>query len=397
MPGPRLLIIGPAATRSGAPLLLLHLIRWMKRTTDYQLSALMTRDGGIGDEFAAELPTHYFDQTEATPYAIVSWFRRRGPVARRRRAKLIAARRAATGVWPPDLVFCASVGAGDVLDALGPYPCPVVVGVHEMRYALGAITWVTGGAAAVMTRHATHYVAGSDAVRRTLLHDHGVPDNRVTVVHDFVPTADFPPPPLPEPSAAIREAAGVPAGAAVVGVVATVEWRKGADLLVSLARLFPATDAAGRPVHFVWVGGGPPAEVSQLRFDVETAGVDGHVHVVGATGRTVDWYPLFDVLAMLAREDPMPLVAAEAAASGVPIVCFDRSGGVPELVGDDAGRVVPYLDLVAFAGACMEVLNDRPLRVRLGRRASEKARAGWDVAVAAPKIVACFDRALNRP
>ena len=37
-----------------------------------------------------------------------------------------------------------------------------------------------------------------------------------------------------------------------------------------LARRVPRGDAAGRPVHLVWVGGGREEEMEQLRFDVAT-------------------------------------------------------------------------------------------------------------------------------
>ena len=76
--------------------------------------------------------------------------------------------------------------------------------------------------------------------------------------------------------------------------------------------------------------------------------------------------------------DPCPSVVLEALASGVPVV-YPRSGGVPELVGDDAGIGVPHPDgferdeppgADALAEAVTRVLADLPVY-----RAAARARA----------------------
>jgi glycosyltransferase involved in cell wall biosynthesis len=396
---PRILFVTPAATRSGAPMLMLHLIRWLRAAGEFEMSAVLVSDGAMSAAFAAELPTVTFEPAARRPAAPVRWLRRQPAVARRRAARRAAACRAVVGRWPPDVVYCGSLGAAGVLAAMGPYPCPVVVGVHELEYVLEYLERETGGGVTAVTRLATHYVAGSRAVEANLVRRRGVPADRVTVVHDFIPTADFPPPAEtggPRLDADRLAAAGVPAGAVVVGSLATLEWRKGADLFVALARLLPPTDAAGRPVHLVWVGGGPELDAAQLRFDVDAAGLGDRVHLVGATGRTADWYPSFTVLAALSREDPFPLVPLEAAACGVPTVCFDGSGGMPEFVEHDAGRIVPFLDLAAFASALMQIVNDPALRDAMGRAAAGKVRARHDVNVAAPLVVDCLRRVLAR-
>ena len=76
--------------------------------------------------------------------------------------------------------------------------------------------------------------------------------------------------------------------------------------------------------------------------------------------------------------DPCPTVVLEALASGVPVV-YPRSGGVPELVGDDAGIGVPHPDGFerdeppdphALAEAVTSVVADLP-----AYRAAARARA----------------------
>ena len=58
-----------------------------------------------------------------------------------------------------------------------------------------------------------------------------------------------------------------------------------------------------------------------------------------------DYFSIFDVFALMFREDPFPLVCLEAALLEKPNLCFARAGGASELVESDSGFVVPYLDL----------------------------------------------------
>ena len=71
-----------------------------------------------------------------------------------------------------------------------------------------------------------------------------------------------------------------------------------------------------------------------------------------------DYIAAFDVFSLVSREDAFPLAFMEAAAVGVPTVCFDGAveGGC-EFVEADAGRVVPYLDLDAMAERVLEFLR----------------------------------------
>jgi glycosyltransferase involved in cell wall biosynthesis len=74
-------------------------------------------------------------------------------------------------------------------------------------------------------------------------------------------------------------------------------------------------------------------------------GLGGRVHVLGRYAQR-DAPSIFrraHVLLHTKVNDPCPSVVLEAMASGLPVV-YPRSGGVPELVGDEAGIGVPHPD-----------------------------------------------------
>jgi glycosyltransferase involved in cell wall biosynthesis len=83
----------------------------------------------------------------------------------------------------------------------------------------------------------------------------------------------------------------------------------------------------------------PRADADQLAREL---GIASSVELVGpyAQRDAVSLYQRADILLHTKYNDPCPTVVIEALSCGLPVV-YSASGGVPELVGDDAGVGVP--------------------------------------------------------
>ena len=97
---------------------------------------------------------------------------------------------------------------------------------------------------------------------------------------------------------------------------------------------------------------------------------------------------------LTSREDPFPLVCLEAAALGISTICFADAGGMPEFVRDDAGFVVPYLDVARAFDSVRLLMKSEELRLRLGRCAAERVKK-HDVAVIGPQVAIVLDKYLR--
>jgi glycosyltransferase involved in cell wall biosynthesis len=80
------------------------------------------------------------------------------------------------------------------------------------------------------------------------------------------------------------------------------------------------------------------------------------------------------VFVLPSRWEGQPLILQEALAAGCAIVA-SRTGGIPDLTGEDAALLVPPGDVHALAAAIRRVLTDGALAQRLAAAARERARA----------------------
>jgi glycosyltransferase involved in cell wall biosynthesis len=135
--------------------------------------------------------------------------------------------------------------------------------------------------------------------------------------------------------------------------------------------------------------------VEELSATLENRGIEirrlGHV----AREQVPDALRACDVHVVPSRwDEPCGLTILEGLATGVPIVA-SATGGSPELVGD-AGLLFPRDDIVALSHRLSALLDDPPLRRRLGVLARERALSltwlrTWDAVTGAPSSEAGHD------
>ena len=379
----RVLFLSHAAERTGPPIILLHLARWLRAHTDLDFGIVFLQGGELEDEFRALAPVWILDEWDPPRPAVVldslAWkfgLERHAP-----RIRAAALRWRMRRVRGFDVVYVNTCGSVRPLRYLRLDDPVVLTHVHEL--SVGLDFHLPPEDRALIREVTRHYIVVSDAVAEDTQRVFGAPPERITRQYGFV---ELPPVDAPTgETARLRASIGVPEDAPVVGAAGLTHWRKAPDLFVQVARLLGDRHDGPAP-HFVWVGGeAGGAELAPVLYDVEHAGLGDRVHFVGHQADPIPWFRMFDVLLLPAREDAFPLVCLEAAAVGVPVICFDN-GGMPEFVGDgERGFVVPYPDVHAMADRTLEVLADPALRHRLGTAARAKARAenGVDVGAAA--------------
>ncbi|MDG2050894.1 MAG: glycosyltransferase, partial [Myxococcota bacterium] len=171
----------------------------------------------------------------------------------------------------------------------------------------------------------------------------------------------------------------------------TLYPRKGPDLFIQLARSIK--ECQEDPfLRFIWVGGALSHDgVLQHQHSAAKAGVDDLVSFVGIQKDMTPFFKAADLFVLTSREDPFPLVNMEAMSFGLPVVAFADAGGAPELIGNDAGIVVPYLDVDAMAAAVTSLASDSAKRTAMGECARSKINESFSASAYATKILSILE------
>ncbi len=141
------------------------------------------------------------------------------------------------------------------------------------------------------------------------------------------------------------------------------------DLLRSYGDLDPGVR---EELSLVFVGDG----MARRELEKQAANIyPGRVDVAGFLQRQslARCYALADMFILPTHTDPWGLVVNEAMACGLPIICANVAGCVPDLVKNGwNGITFPAEDTAALTDAMMKLSSDNELRCEMGQRGKER-------------------------
>lgn len=383
----RVLFVSHSASRNGATILLLHLLRWLRRRTDFQIEVLVAGKGDLLPEFQALVPTRVW----RNPARVLNSLPQKTRALLSSRLESAFLKTLLRGKRY-DLVHLNTVANWRHVPHLTRHSPSLLWHVHEMSYA---VRLTMGDAWEQVFPMAQRFVAVSQAVHNTLVNEFKVLPESVDLVHGFIPPNTFTTDEKQRYRTRIRKELGFAENAFVVGGCGALGWRKGTDLFVQIAKRF-AQQQPGQPLGFLWVGGHLNDQESlEFQQDVRLSGIHVPCRLVATTAAVAEYYCAMDAFALTSREDPFPLVMLEAGAAGLPTVCFEQAGGGSEFVRDGAGFTVPYLNLEAFCERLEALQNDVTLRRQLGDEAARRVHEIYTVEHQAPLLLKSMERCLK--
>ncbi|HWF85573.1 MAG TPA: glycosyltransferase, partial [Vicinamibacterales bacterium] len=139
-----------------------------------------------------------------------------------------------------------------------------------------------------------------------------------------------------------------------------------------------------------------PQTVLRLRATLRELGLEDRVSLVGDldAAALAACYDDADVFVLATLQETYGMAVAEALARGLPVVSTS-TGAIPELVGHDAGLIVPAGDIEALTAALSQVVDNPHLRARLaeGARRVRDGLPTWEDAVG--KMAEALEAALG--
>jgi len=376
---PTILFIAHQASRTGAPLLLLNTIKWLKQNTNNEIIILLAEDGVLELEFKKLGKVYLYPNQKIISKNLVSklfyylFYKRFILPLKRQILKHTLKRK------PIKLIFSSTLSNGNILSFLNFLDANVITHAHELEFLIKL--YGENNIKQVIAK-TNLFICGSKSIEENLIRNHGVNPNKLKTIYSFIPnitqiTSD-------SEILAIKNKLKILPETIVIGFSATLGWLKGTDLIIQLAqKILPSNPN----VLFVWIGVNKQSfEYFQYQYEITRENLSDKIVFIESVANPANYYAVFDIFVFPSREDSFGLVGLENALFETPIVCFDR-GGQPEFVGNDSGFVVPYLNLDAMAQKIIELIENKELRQNLGRNGRTKVLRKFSIDVQIPKVL----------
>jgi glycosyltransferase involved in cell wall biosynthesis len=392
---------------TGANIVLLQFIKWIKKNTDFQTEILLKKNGPARKDFEKLSGVRIWDTSSGSNnknldrnYKIRKILRKIGLESfamylhaklpalnfhKNHQEKLLEYYQQAR----INLVYSNTITNGNVLNFLAFLNCPVISHIHELDWINKFCTEF--GNLRKIKKYTSQYIAVSKAVELNMVEKYKIPADRIEQVYEFIDPESGD---CLEKNDSLLNELMIPEGSIIIGASGSIEWRKGPDLFIQLAK--KVTEIyTGKQLFFIWVGGDCSGDYfHDLETKIHKYDLNGKVLFTGQKEKPLEYFSLFDIFAMVSREDPFPLVNLENALLGNPIICFKNSGGSSELVENCCGYAVDYLDLDLFARRIVELIESKTTRKKFGAAGMKAVKEEYNVEILAPELVSIIEKNL---
>jgi len=171
----------------------------------------------------------------------------------------------------------------------------------------------------------------------------------------------------PERRPAVRASLGISPHHVLIGWVGRLDRKKRVEDFIEAAALTHATSPHAR---FLVIGGKDAfmPEYEQHLWQLAAArGLTGVLQFLGDRSDVPDLLVALDIFVWVSRGEGMPHVIAEAGAARLPVIATPDNGAVEQIIDDVSGLFVPHESPVDVALALKRLIDNAPLRARLGQ------------------------------
>jgi len=361
----KILLISHEASLSGAPILVLSLLKKLKQQRkDYTIDVLLLRPGQLYEDFAKLsdnkiLVANHFNQSLSFVNRNFKKFQNAFFPKQENKEEQIEK---VTGKLLQNNYDLVYANTAETLEWTIPFykkNIPTIVAIHELTF--GMESSYPKDFILKNISNVSMIIAGSNAVAENLINRYNADPKKVTAIHSFVDEKLE----IQKDKKQIKKELNIPDSDVILGIASSQELRKGTDLVPLLVKKI--SDKTDISFKFINLGGSSKSgPVKCSKIDAEKLDVEDKIIYVDHNKTPNDYINIFDVFLLLSREDPFPLVMLTAAKLQKPIVAFDKSGGAVEFLENGHGILAPYLDLDTMADEIIKLMKDSGLRETYG-------------------------------
>lgn len=337
----KILIISHDATRTGAPILLLNLVKLIHCFGEYEVNFLLKKGGDLENEFKKEARTFcLYEQKKGNRFL---------------KKKMIIEDSLFLNQY--DCIISNTITNGDILGTIREnYKGKIITYIHELAMAIK--TFTTNNNLLKVIENTDLFCVPSSLVKEFIIKDLKVFESKTFILPYFIQNKKI----------IVTQTLFKPQQF-LIGGCGTIDWRKGPDLFLQVAQqLFIKYPDIS--IFFKWRGATKGLELERLNYQIEKSNLTNKVFFDFATDTLDSFYNEIDLFLLTSREDPYPLVVLEAASFAKPSICFDEVCGSKDFIKtSDGGVVVPFLDVEAIVSTILWFYDYELYRKQKGENA----------------------------
>jgi glycosyltransferase involved in cell wall biosynthesis len=355
-----ILFISHEASSTGAPGVLLSIMRWLRNNTSWKLRLVLRSGGPLEKEFRKIAEVHLESE---------GWNDR--------------------FVRDVCVIYSNTGTNGLYLRSLPVDHIPIITHMHELQQAF---EWSGEDNSRAVLTQTSHFIACSNAVRSMLQNDYHVNVDMTSMVPEAIAGNEVRRLAADKVVSNVRKELGFHEDVFIVAGCGNGEARKGTDLFIQLARACSSRLKVGS-FAFIWIGKMDDSLANKyLAHDIEKLGLSSDIRFLGQIENPFPLLAACDLFCLPSREDPFPLVMLESGALGKPTLAFRSSGGAEEYCEKGGGFLAPYLDIDGMADHIERLINDRNVLLRAGDRARQLVEQDFYIDVTGPAIEKIIQR-----
>lgn len=330
----KILFISHDASRTGAPMVLLHLLNWLRiNKPGIQVDLLVLSGGNLESELK-KYAKHYSNYEDCLKKFKINFLYK--VLIKLKFISLVNFKKKfikKISNQNYNLVYANTVVslpfARKIVDENK--NAKLILHVHELQAVIELLALDFENC----SKKVDKFITPANIVKENLINSWSLPEQKIELVYECAT--------IKEKSKEINNKILF-----TIGASGTVDWRKGYDVFIQVARLLCKLQPVNN-FEFVWVGKIYPTEEITIKQDLFKLGLIDKVFFIGEVNNPHDYYNNFDVFLMTSREDPFPLVSIEVGLLGKPIISFEKAVGTNEILQDAGGFIVPYLSIEDMA------------------------------------------------
>ncbi|MBJ7879167.1 glycosyltransferase family 4 protein [Gelidibacter salicanalis] len=352
-----ILFVVHESKKSGAPLLLLQLLKEFKAQGCFSIDILINKTGELDVAFEAIGTTYFYYPKYLLELNLKSKLLRRVlhqetsiKNHQQKLYKTLTHKRY-------DVIYFNSLGSQSMFTYLENYPAKKVTHIHELHAVVAGMDQVVVKS---MLHNSNLLISSCKTITEFLSNTYTIDTNKllensVFLFKDRKKAIDNLGKP-DQPSNPIFR----------IGGCGGVEARKGTDLFVDFA-IKTIKEIPDVAFEFIWVGNDQTAMATQLTTDIKTAGLQEQIKFVGSTAHPEVHFNTLNLFFLSSREEAFGLVGLENAYCQNPLVSFDINGDLPLFINQyNSGKVIPEFEFAVFKTFILKLMKDKSYAKSLG-------------------------------